>query len=216
MQTNKDIKLKYDKCRKIFSKFDNLKKINILICGVGGVGGYALDCLYRSGVKNITIIDYDVFDETNQNRQIGSNHINEKKVYVLEKIYPGIKPINLKLTPQNIKEINIDKFDIIIDAIDDIKAKTALILKAYPKIISSMGAAKRIDPTKIRISNIWETQTDPFAKKIRNILKKEDFNKNFKVVYSLEKPLICDMGSFIGVTGAFGFALCSEVLKDFV
>jgi tRNA A37 threonylcarbamoyladenosine dehydratase len=78
-----------------------------------------------------------------------------------------------------------------------------------------MGAAKRIDPTKIRIDSIWKTNTDPFAKKIRDKLKK-DFKKDFKVVYSIEKPINCDMGSFVGVTGAFGFALCSEVLKDFI
>ncbi|MEO1923148.1 MAG: tRNA threonylcarbamoyladenosine dehydratase, partial [Nautiliaceae bacterium] len=107
-------------------------------------------------------------------------------------------------------------YDIVIDAIDDLNAKIALIKKSYPKIISSMGAAKRVDPTKIRIESIWKTQNDPFAKKVRDRLKKENFKKNFKVVFSTEKPIECDMGSFVGVTGAFGFALCSEVLKDFV
>ncbi len=208
--------MKYDRCRKLFSKFDKLQNLRVLICGVGGVGGYALECLYRSGVKNITIIDYDTFDITNQNRQIGSEVVGEKKVKVLAKKYPGIIPIDKKLTPQNIQEIDFKNYDIVIDAIDDIKAKIALIKNAYPKIISSMGAAKRIDPTKITISSIWQTQTDPFAKKIRDELKKNNFKGDFKVVYSKEKPIKCDMGSFVGVTGAFGFALCSEVLKDFV
>jgi tRNA A37 threonylcarbamoyladenosine dehydratase len=112
--------------------------------------------------------------------------------------------------------LDLEKYDIVIDAIDDLNAKIALILKAYPKIVSSMGAAKRIDPTKIRIDSIWKTQNDPFAKKIRDRLKKENFKGDFKAVFSLEKPIPCDMGSFVGVTGAFGFALCSEVLKDFV
>ena len=208
--------MRYDRCRKLFSKFEKLQKLNILVCGVGGVGGYALDCLYRSGVKNITIIDYDIFDETNQNRQIGSEYIGEKKVFALAKIYPKITPIDMKLTPQNIQEFNFEKFDIVIDAIDDLKAKIALIKATYPKIISSMGAAKRIDPTKIKISSIWQTQKDPFAKKIRQELKKIKFDKDFKVVYSIEEPIKCDMGSFVGVTGAFGFTLCSEVVKDFV
>jgi tRNA A37 threonylcarbamoyladenosine dehydratase len=207
--------MRYDRCKKLFSKFHKLQELNILIAGVGGVGGYALDCLARSGVKNITIIDYDTFDITNQNRQIGSEFIGKKKVEVLSKIY-NIKGIDLKLTPENIKTLNLKKYDIVIDAIDDINAKIALILNAYPKIISSMGAAKRIDPTKIRIDSIWKTNTDPFAKKIRDRLKKEKFKGDFKVVYSTEKPINCDMGSFVGVTGAFGFALCSEVLKDFV
>jgi tRNA A37 threonylcarbamoyladenosine dehydratase len=207
--------MKYDRCKKLFSKFHHLQNLKILIAGVGGVGGYALDCLARSGVKEITIVDYDRFDITNQNRQIGSEYIGEKKVEVLSKMY-NVKGIDLKLTPENIKELDFKKYDIIIDAIDDINAKIALILNAYPKIISSMGAAKRIDPTKIKIDSIWKTNTDPFAKKIRDKLKKEKFKGDFKVVYSIEKPIECDMGSFVGVTGAFGFALCSEVLKDFV
>jgi tRNA A37 threonylcarbamoyladenosine dehydratase len=207
--------MRFDRCKKLFSKFHKLQKLNILIAGVGGVGGYALDCLTKSGVKNITIVDYDTFDITNQNRQIGSEFVGIKKVNVLSKIY-NVKGIDLKLTPENIKELDFKKYDIIIDAIDDINAKIALILNAYPKIISSMGAAKRIDPTKIKIDSIWKTNTDPFAKKIRDRLKKEKFKGDFKVVYSIEKPVNCNMGSFVGVTGAFGFALCSEVLKDFV
>ncbi len=208
--------MRFDRCKKLLSKFDKLQKLNILICGVGGVGGYALDCLYRSGVKNITIIDYDIFDITNQNRQIGSEFVGEKKTDVLARIYKGIKTIDLKLNCENIKEIDFKKYDIVIDAIDDLNAKICLIKKAYPKIISSMGAAKRVDPTKIRIDSIWKTNTDPFAKKIRDRLKKDNFKGDFKVVYSIEKPINCDMGSFVGVTGAFGFALCSEVVKDFV
>ena len=208
--------MRYDRCKKIFSKFEKLQNLNILIAGVGGVGGYALDCLYRSGVKNITIIDYDTFDITNQNRQIGSEFIGEKKVEVLAKLYKGIIPIDMKLSAENIKKINLKKYDIVIDAIDDINAKIALITLAHPKIISSMGAAKRIDPTKIKIDSIWKTQNDPFAKKIRDRLKKIGFKGDFKAVYSTEKPINCEMGSFVGVTGAFGFTLCSEVVKDFV
>ncbi len=208
--------MRYDRCRKIFSKFEKLQKLKVLICGVGGVGGHALECLYKSGVKNITIIDYDTYDITNQNRQIGSENTGKKKVEILAKLYPGIIPIDMRLMPENIKEIDFEKFDIIIDAIDDIKAKIMLITTAYPKIISSMGAAKRIDPTKIKIDSIWKTKNDPFAKKIRQELKKINFNKDFQVVYSLEKPIECNMGSFIAVTGSFGFALCSEILKKFI
>ncbi len=208
--------MRYDKCRKLFSKFEKLQNLKVLICGVGGVGGHTLECLYKSGVNHITIIDYDTFDITNQNRQIGSEYLKEKKVEVLAKLYPGIIPVDKKLTPENIKNMNFEKYDIVIDAIDDIKAKISLIISAYPKIISSMGAAKRIDPTKIKINSIWKTQNDPFAKKIRYELKKAKFKGDFKVVYSTEKPTECNMGSFIGVTGTFGFALCSEVLKKFV
>lgn len=208
--------MRFDRCKKLFKNFEELQKLNILICGVGGVGGYALDCLYRSGVKNITIVDYDTFDITNQNRQIGSEFVGKKKVEVLASLYKGVTPIDLKLSKENIFSLNLDKYDVIIDAIDEIEVKIELIKTSYPKIISSMGAAKRVDPTKIRIDSIWKTNTDPFAKKIRDKLKKENFKKDFKVVYSTEKPIKCEMGSFVGVTGAFGFAICYEVLKEFI
>jgi len=208
--------MRFDRCKKLFKKFEELQKLNVLICGVGGVGGYVLDCLYRSGVKNITIIDYDTFDITNQNRQIGSEFIGKKKIEVLASLYEEVTPIDLKLSKNNISSLNLDKYDVIIDAIDEIEVKIELIKTAYPKIISSMGAAKRVDPTKIRIDSIWKTNTDPFAKKIRDRLKKENFKKDFKVVYSIEKPIKSEMGSFVGVTGAFGFAICYEVLKEFV
>jgi len=205
--------VRYTRCRELFKKFDLLQQLNIAICGVGGVGGYALDCLYKSGVKNITIIDFDTFDITNQNRQIGSEFVGEKKIDVLKRLYPGINAINLKLTPKNIKEFDFNEFDYIIDAIDDLPAKIELIKKEYKKIFSSMGAARRVDPTKIEISSIWKTHTDPFARKIRERLKKENFKGDFKVVFSTETPAKC--GSFVGVTGAFGFALCSLVLREY-
>jgi tRNA A37 threonylcarbamoyladenosine dehydratase len=204
--------VKYDRCRKLFSDFHKLQQLNILVCGLGGVGGYALDCLYKSGITNITAIDYDIFEIHNQNRQIGSEYIGSKKTEVFKKLYPKINIINTKITPKWVEEFDFDRFDFVIDAIDDIPAKIALIKKNYKKIISSMGAAKRIDPTKIEVTSIWKTYNDPFAKVIRDRLKKEKFTKNFKVVFSTETPIKCEMGSFVGVTGSFGMALCSQCL----
>jgi len=200
-----------DRCRKLFTNFDELQKLNILICGIGGVGGYALDCLYKSGIQNITAIDYDTFEIHNQNRQIGSEYIGEKKTDVFKKLYPKIEIIDTKITPEWVENFNFDKFDFVIDAIDDIPAKIALIKKTYPKTISSMGAAKRMDPTKIEISTLKKTHTDHFARILRQKLK--DY-KNLKVVFSTESPTSCEMGSFIGVTGSFGMALCSEVIRS--
>jgi len=205
--------MKYDRCKKLFNNFDELQKLNILICGIGGVGGYALDCLYKSGLKNITAVDFDVFEIHNQNRQIGSECIGEKKTDVFQKFYPQIKTIDTKITIEWVENFDFDRFDFVIDAIDDIPVKIALMKKNYNKIISSMGAAKRIDPTKIEVTSIWKTYNDPFAKVIRNRLKREKFHKNIKVVFSNESPLTCEMGSFVGVTGSFGMVLCSEILK---
>jgi len=207
--------MQFDRCQKLFANFNELQQLNILICGIGGVGGYALDCLYKSGIQNITAVDFDIFEIHNQNRQIGSEYIGEKKTEVFKKLYPNIEIIDTKITPEWVENFDFDKFDIIIDAIDDIPAKIALIIKNHKKIISSMGAAKRIDATKIETASIWKTYNDPFAKVIRERLKKAKFNKNFKVVFSTELPTKCEMGSFVGVTGSFGMALCSEVIKGY-
>jgi tRNA A37 threonylcarbamoyladenosine dehydratase len=207
--------MKFDRCKKLFgSKFKNLQNSKIIILGIGGVGGYALDCLYRSGITNITIVDYDTFDISNQNRQIGSIHgIGQIKVDYLKTLYPKIIPINAKIDLMWLSQNNLDSYDIILDAIDDIKPKVQIIKQYHKKLISTTGSAKRIDPTKITYTNIWKTHNDPFAKKIREELKKINFNKNFKVIFSEELPQCKELGSFVGVTGSFGLAMCSKAIE---
>ncbi|NPA73607.1 MAG: tRNA threonylcarbamoyladenosine dehydratase [Epsilonproteobacteria bacterium] len=210
--------MRFDRVKSLFrDDFSKIAKSKILLLGVGGVGGYCLDCLYRSGVKDITIVDYDIFDETNQNRQIGSENVGEKKVKSLANIYKNISYIDLKITPEEIKTFDFDKYDLVIDAIDDLPSKVALAHKVYGKLISSCGAAKRIDPTKIQIASIWKTTNDPFAKKFRNQLKKSGFKNDFDVVFSSETPkAIKELGSFVGVTGCVGLTLCSLALRKLV
>jgi tRNA A37 threonylcarbamoyladenosine dehydratase len=206
--------LKYSRCEKLFGDdFSKLQNAKIIILGVGGVGGYALDCLYRTGITNITIVDYDTFDETNQNRQIGSDAVGSIKVEHLKTLYPNVEAINQKIDLEWIENFDFDKYDLILDAIDDIKAKVELIKRHYKKLISTTGSAKRIDPTKIEYVNIFKTFNDPFARKIRDELKKARFNKNFKVVFSSENPNCKDLGSFVGVTGSFGLTMCSIAIK---
>lgn len=209
--------MRYDRCKKLFGDdFTTLQNAKILILGVGGVGGYALDCLYRSGVTNITIIDFDKFDITNQNRQIGSDAIGETKVEYLKKLYPNITAINQKIDINWINSFDFSSFDLILDAIDDIKPKIELIKKYHKKLISSGGSAKRIDPSQIQYVNIFKTYNDPFVKKIRTELKKVNFNKNFKIIFSSENPMCKDMGSFVGVTGSFGLMMCSIAIKKLI
>ena len=206
--------MRYSKCQNLFGDdFKKLKNSNIIILGVGGVGGYALDCLYRSGILNITIVDYDTFDISNQNRQIGSDAIGMIKVKRLKELYPKITIIEKKIDEIWLKSFDFNQYDIIIDAIDDIKPKIYLIINYYKKLISTSGSANRIDPTKIEYINIFKTYNDPFIKRIRNELKKVKFNKNFKVIFSSELPITKDMGSFVGVTGSFGLAMCSIAIK---
>ncbi len=206
--------MKYSRCEKLFGdNFFKLQESKIIILGVGGVGGHALDCLYRSGITNITIEDYDCYDISNQNRQIGSEAVGQIKVEHLKELYPNIIAINKKIDEQWVEEFDMSKYDLILDAIDDILPKIQIIKKYYKKLISTTGSAKKIDPTKIEYINIFKTYNDPFAKKIRELLKKERFNKNFKVIFSSELAQCKDMGSFIGVTGSFGLTMCSITIQ---
>ncbi|WP_104721554.1 ThiF family adenylyltransferase [Helicobacter mesocricetorum] len=197
-----------------FAKLQNAK---ILILGVGGVGSFALDCLYRTGIGNLCIIDYDYFDETNQNRQIGAfEGVGEKKVKVLSKKYPGIEAIDTQISYDFIQNFNFNAFDIVIDAIDDIPSKVLLALKiapqknSHPILLSSTGSAKKLDPSKIQCASIWKSYGDKFARKFRENLKKEKFRGDFKVIFSPEEPKCKELGSFSGVTASFGLRLASE------
>jgi tRNA A37 threonylcarbamoyladenosine dehydratase len=205
---------RFSRCKMLFgNKFEDISNLKIIILGVGGVGGHALDCLYRSGVQDITIVDFDTFDITNQNRQIGSNHINKIKVDTLKNIYPGIKTKNEKITKEWVYTNDLSEYDFIFDAIDDIYPKVELIKKYYKTIITTSGSAKRIDPTKIEYISIWKTFNDPFIRKIRNLLKKDGFNKKLNIVFSGENPVSTQKGSYIGVTASFGLAMCSYCIN---
>jgi len=206
--------MKHARCKLLFGDdFQKLQSAKIILLGVGGVGSFALDGLYRSGVENITIVDYDRYDETNQNRQIGSDKVGEVKVERLKELYPNITPINKKIDKEWIDNFDFSSYDLILDAIDDIDAKVHLIKNHHKKLITSAGSAKRLDPTKIEYINIFKTYNDPFVKKIREKLKKERFSKSFKVIFSSELPKCKELGSFVGVTGSFGLTMCSIAIQ---
>ena len=206
---------KYDRIELLLKDdFTKLEDANIILLGVGGVGSFCLDCLYRSGVKNITIVDFDTYDETNQNRQMWSElHENEVKVEALQMHYPEIKTINVRIDEQWVWDFNFDEYDLVLDAIDDTKAKLALAQKCYKKLISSFGSAKRLDPTQIKVDDIWKSYGDKFGSKIRYELRKRGFKKKYKVIFSSEEAVVKEKGSFMGVTAAFGLTMCSQTIK---
>ena len=210
-------KMRYDRIKLLLKDdFIKLQDAKVILLGVGGVGGFCLDCLYRSGVKHITIVDFDTFDETNQNRQLFSEmHLGENKVESLKKHYPEIEVINIRIDEEWVWKFNFDSYDLVLDAIDDRKAKIALAQKCYKKLISSFGSAKRLDPTKIEVSDIWKSYGDKFGSKIRYELKKLGFKKKYKVIFSSEEIVTKDSGSFMGVTASFGLVMCSEAIKSF-
>jgi tRNA threonylcarbamoyladenosine dehydratase len=202
--------MKYDRSKKLFGEdvFEKFKDVKLILLGVGGVGSFALDALYNTGITNITIVDFDTYEESNLNRQMGSQgNIGRIKVEALKEKYPEVTAIHIKITPEWIDNFDFSSYDYILDAIDDVKPKVHLIKKHFTKIISTSGGAKRIDPSKIEYISIWDTYNDPFIKKIRTELKNQGFKKKFKVIFSSELPLCLEKGSFEGVTGSFGIII---------
>ena len=205
---------RFSRTRLLFEDgFEKLQSKKVLLLGVGGVGGFCLDSLYRTGIGSITIVDFDTFEVTNQNRQLGSEAVGAAKVERMKELYPGIEGYDLKITPEWVEEFDFEPFDLIIDAIDDMPAKVAIANKLSHKLISSMGGAKKLDPTKIEIVDIWKTHTDGLAKKFRSELKQIGFKNKFDVVFSSELPNCKELGSFVGVTGSFGLALSALAIK---
>jgi tRNA A37 threonylcarbamoyladenosine dehydratase len=207
--------VKYNRIKLLLEDdFTKLQDAKILLLGVGGVGSFCLDCLVRSGITDVTVVDFDIYDETNQNRQMWSEmHEGEVKVEALKIHYPNIKIINTRIDEQWVWDFDFDEYDLVLDAIDDTKAKLALAQKCYKKLISSFGSAKRLDPTKIEVTDIWKTYGDKFGSKIRYELKKRGFKKKYRVVFSSEEAKVKAKGSFMGVTASFGLAMCSEAIR---
>ena len=208
--------MQYDRSKKLFGDdvFEKLQNAKIIILGIGGVGSFALDALYNTGITNITIVDFDTYEESNMNRQMGSHgNIGRVKVEALKEKYPEVTAIHMKITPEWIDEFDFTSYDYILDAIDDVKPKVHLIKKHFTKIISTSGGAKRIDPSKIEYISIWDTYNDPFIKKIRTELKTQGFKKKFKVIFSSELPICLEKGSFEGVTGSFGLMMASVTIQ---
>jgi len=178
---------------------ENLQKAHVLVVGLGGVGGYAAEAICRAGVGKMTIIDGDTVDPSNRNRQIqalSSTHGQNKAdlMYArLKDINPDcdVTAINAFQTPDDMKEFLKQKFTYIIDAIDSISPKLYLIQMAYwnnQKIISSMGAGGKMDPTKVKVADIKDTNICPLAQYMRKRLRYMNIYKGVKCVYSDELP----------------------------
>lgn len=212
---------------------DDMKKIqsiNVLIVGVGGVGGACFEALVRLGVCNFTIVDNDVFDISNLNRQLLSNLKNIGHSKVLEAKLRGesinndicINPIEMFLNEANIDKLEFSKYDYIIDCCDTMTTKLLLVKKALEynvKIISSMGTGNRLDPTKLVISNIWKTEGDPVAKVMRKMLRDNNIKAKIPVVYSTELPIKINSrkpGSTSLVPNVAGFYIASYVFNDII
>ncbi len=218
---------------------ENLEKLHnshVIVFGVGGVGGFAVEALVRGGIGELTVVDYDTVDITNMNRQIIAlqSTVGQDKVSVIKEralsINPNIKIHALK-EKYNKETRDIffkDKsYDYIIDAIDLVSSKLDLIVTASEKnipIISSMGTGNKINPTMLEVSDISKTSVCPLTKVMRKELKARGIKK-LKVVYSKEQPMkpvneegsrekSRNVGSISFVPSAAGLIIASEVIKD--
>lgn len=216
---------------------DKLSHKHVAIFGIGGVGGYVVESLVRTGIGQFTLIDNDVVSLSNFNRQIiaVNENIGKYKVDVMKDRILSINEeaiVNVKkmfILPENIDEIDLSQFDYVVDAIDTVKGKLAIILKCHElniPLISSMGAGNKINPMSFVVTDINKTDTDPLAKKIRLELRKLGIKK-LKVVYSKEIPIepqekvINENGKVIPGSNAFvpsacGLLIASEVIKDLI
>ena len=209
---------------------EDVKKSNVLIFGTGGVGSYAAEALVRSGVGNITIVDFDDVDVTNINRQLPALHstVGMRKVDILKDRYKDINPeleieaVALKLDESTIDKFDLKKYDYVIDAIDMISSKLLLIEACHRddvRIISSMGMGFRIDPTKVEIMDIFKTSNDPLARIMRKELRNRNIRK-LKVVCSTELPIKTAKetggvtASIAFVPAAAGLAIASTVIRE--
>ena len=206
---------------------NKLKKANVLIVGLGGVGGYALETLVRSGIYNLTIVDGDIVELSNLNRQIISKRdvIGKPKALVAQARTLEINPdVNLKVINEFISEdnfslLNIDSFDYVIDACDDLNLKLLLIKNADKyKLISSMGTANKMDMTRFKITTVDKTSYDPLAKIIRKKIKEEKIRTKFKVVSSDEKVMKngTKLGTIAYMPAVSGLLCASYVINDII
>lgn len=209
-------------------KLKEIERKKVLLIGVGGVGSYALEALIRNGFFDITIVDFDIIDLSNLNRQLitDSTNIGKYKVDEAKKrallINPNIKiqTINEKLNKENLKNLLNQNFDYIIDACDTLDVKFALMENSIHysyKLISSMGTAKKTDPTKLEITTLDKTNNDPIARLLRNKVRKAHVNKKIYVVSSTEVPKQINMlGTANLVPSVAGLLCVSFIFNDII
>lgn len=210
---------------------NTIQEKTIMVIGLGGVGGYVVEALARSGIKKFIIVDYDVIDITNKNRQIIAldSTIGRKKVEVMkERILDinkecSVTTIDSFLDQTNTRElIHNYSIDYLIDACDTITTKKEIIatcLKNHIPFISSMGTGNKLDPTKLRIDDIRKTNYDPLAKILRKWVRDEKITGKIPVLWSNEIPIKTQdrtPGSTSFVPSTAGLIIASYIINDII
>lgn len=208
---------------------EKLQKAHVIVFGVGGVGSYTTESLARSGVGEISIVDFDVVDITNINRQVIALHstIGRKKVEVMKERINDINPnINVHtfdtfISPETIEQFDFNQYDYVIDAIDNVTGKLLIIQKCQEhntNIICSLGTANKVDPTKLLLTDISKTHTCPLAKVMRLELRKRGIN-HLSVLFSTELPIKSEtniLGSISYLPSSAGLLISSKVINDLI
>ena len=217
-------------------RMERLRTLRVVLFGVGGVGSFCAEALIRTGLTHLTLVDDDVVQPSNINRQLPATcaTVGRPKVEVLRERLLTINPeaeinaLQQRYEAQPLTndapasfDFQLSTYDYIIDAIDDVPAKTDLIIRASrvrgAKVFSSMGAALRFDPTQVRVAEFWDVKGDALARALRERMKRLGVKPSKKVrcVYSLEAAQPCaTRGSLMPVTATFGCTLASLVLTD--
>ena len=214
--------------------FSKLQNSTVAIFGIGGVGSFTAEALARAGIGHLILIDKDVIDVTNINRQIHAltPNVGKSKVEIMRERILNINPSarvdtvqKFYLTDEDAENFFICRYDYVVDAIDTLTAKINLVLECKRReipIISSMGAGNKLDSTRFKVDDIYKTSTDPVAKVMRKKLRELGI-KNLKVVWSDEVPRKIEVdtsekiiGSISFVPSVAGLIAASEVVKDLI
>ena len=217
---------------------EKLKKAHVLVFGIGGVGGYVVEALARSGIYHFTLVDNDVVNETNINRQIIAtlDTIGLFKVDVMKNRILSINKdavVEVKkcfYLPETAGEFDFTQYDYVVDCVDTVSAKLSIIVEAKKNnipVISAMGAGNKMNPAMLEVSDISKTSVDPLAKVIRRELRNRGIN-HLKVIYSKEEPIKVEPselkeksqrpvpGSNAFVPSVMGLIMASEIIKDLI
>ena len=214
------------------TSIEQLKNKKVIVFGVGGVGSYVCEALVRTGVGNITVVDNDTVAESNINRQIIALHstVGMNKVDVIEARIKDINP-DCRVTkkqmfylPENADEIDLAEYDYIVDAIDTVTAKIDIICRGTElgvPVISCMGTGNKLEPSMLKITDIYKTNVCPLARVMRRELKQRGIKK-LDVLYSEEKPIIPDSdnprvpGSVAFVPSVAGLMIGGYVIRNLI
>ena len=207
--------------------FRALQEARVIVFGVGGVGGWCAETLLRTGIGHLTLVDFDVVDTTNLNRQVVAVHenIGQSKVIEMQKRLLSIAPeadvraIDRQYNADTADTFDLAQYDIVIDAIDMVECKALLLYNASTagcKVYSSMGAGRKTDPQKIRRAEFWKVQGCPLARALRTKMKKAGLMPASKIQCVYSEEIAGERGTLAPVVGVFGMTLASMVINDIV